>query len=579
MYMNVNDWKFRESNILPPEWAKDLSISPAFLKILSGRNFKELSEIETYLSAKKKFLIAPELWPSIPQAAQILAKELLLNKKFVVWGDYDVDGITSTALVLDILEAHGIEADYYLPDRKTDGYGVNIEGIEKLAQKGCEVLLTVDCGVTDCAALEKARELGMTVIVSDHHLRGQTLPNANAICDPKVLVNNREWPCPHLSGVGVTFYLMAHVNQLLSRVTGKKFKLDNCLDLVALGTMADIVALVGQNRILVKNGLMHMGKNPRPGIALLKKMCNMDVAAEISGNEISYRLAPRLNAAGRMEHANLALNLLRAKNYGEAEEAAYILENCNSARKDEENRAFTEARNQALEYVAKNGNFALVLYGKNWHPGVLGIVASRMVDEFYRPTIVLCGEGENLKGSGRSIENFDLHEALAGVSHLLGGFGGHKLAAGLRLDERNLAEFREKFNLTAADFLRNLRRKKTLILDGELDFRNASNHEFLKELEMMEPFGPGNEEPIFLSPPVEILDRTVFGPARQHARLYLQDMETGKKMYAKGWRMASLFNDSMINKKIKIAYTPKIDYYNGNINFSIEIKDFKLYRE
>lgn len=579
MYVNVNEWKFREPNVLPGEWADKLSISPMFLKILAGRNFKELSEMETYLAAKKKFLIAPEHWPSIPQAAQILATELLSNKKIAVWGDYDVDGITATALVLDILEAHGIKADYYLPDRKTDGYGVNIEGIEKLAQKGNEILLTVDCGITDCAALQKARELGMTVIVADHHLRGAALPNANAICDPKVLVNNREWPCSHLSGVGVAFYLMAQVNQLLSRETGKKFVLDNCLDLVALGTMADIVALVGQNRILVKNGLLHMGNNPRPGIALLKKMCNMDVAAEISGNEIAYRLAPRLNAAGRMEHANLALNLLRAKNYCEAEEAAHILENCNNARKEEENLALREAHAQAMDYVSKEGNFALVLYGKNWHPGILGIVASRIVDEFYRPTIVVCGVGEDLKGSGRSIENFDLHEVLSGLSNLLSGFGGHKLAAGIRLEEKNLAAFRERFNLAAAQQLGNIRRKKTLILDGELNFREATCYEFLKELEMMQPFGPGNEEPLFLSPPVEILDRTAFGPARQHVRLYLQDRATGKKLYAKGWRMASFFNDSMINKTIKIVYTPKIDYYNGNINFSAEIRDFKVWRE
>lgn len=574
----MSRWQIREPLPLPENWAKQLSISPLFLQILLGRHIGNFEEINSYLAARKKDLVPPRNWPLIPEAANILFEGLSKGKKIAVWGDYDVDGITATAVALDILEEHGIEAGYHLPDRKNEGYGLNIAGIEELAREGYEVLLTVDCGISDCSAISRANELGMTVVVSDHHLPGKALPPAKAICDPKI-GNMDTWPCPHLSGVGVSFYLMAAVNQLLSGITGKKYKMDRALDLAALGTLADVVPLEGQNRILTRAGLTQMASNPRPGIAALKTICDINAAAAISETEVIFRLAPRINAAGRMSHANLALQLLRAKDHFEAANFAAQLEECNKARKLEEDRIYHAARQQALNLLEKKDYSSLVLYGSDWHAGIVGIVASRIVDEFYRPAIVLCDDDGLIKGSGRSIEGFDLYNALDNVSHCLTGFGGHRLAAGLRLDAKYLEEFREEFDKEAFNSLGEKPPQPLLLLDCELDFSQASNHEFLQEMELMQPFGPGNEEPLFVSPPLKVVSRSFIGRTRDHVRLQLKDLKSGYTLYAKAWRMASSFPAEIVDKTIKLAYTPRFDFYNGNVNIDISIKDWKIWRE
>lgn len=570
-------WQFRKPVLISRNWAQELSISPLFLQILLGRNIGGPDEINNYLAARKKFLVPPQQWPMIPEAAEVLAGEICKGKKIAIWGDYDVDGITATALALDILEEHGIKAGFHLPDRKTEGYGLNVAGLEKLASQGYEVLLTVDCGIADSDAISRANELGMTVVVSDHHLPGKTLPPARAICDPRIGKKN-DWPCSCLSGVGVVFYLMAAVNQLLFAETGKKYKMDNALDLVALGTLADIVPLEGQNRIMVRAGLAQMAKNPRPGISSLKTVCDINAAAEISETEVIFRLAPRINAAGRMSHAKLALQLLRASDHSEAMNLAEQLDACNKARKVEEERIYKAARQQAIELLEKKDYASLVLYGKDWHPGIVGIVASKIVDEFYRPTIILCDDGGFIKGSGRSVDNFDLYAALQKVAHFLKGFGGHRQAAGVRLESKNFLDFRKEFDEVVASTLGNEPRIPLLFLDGELDFAQASNHEFLHELELMQPFGPGNEEPVFASPPLRVLSRNFIGHTREHVRLQLKDTESGRILYAKAWRMASSLPAELVDKTIKIAYTPRFNFYNGNINIDINIKDWKLWR-
>lgn len=572
----MSRWQIREPLPLPENWAKQLAISPLFLKILLGRQLGGIEEINNYLAARKRDLVPPQNWPTIPEAAKILFEEIAKGKKIAIWGDYDVDGITATAVALDILDKHGIQAGYHLPDRKKEGYGLNLAGIEKLAGEGYEVLLTVDCGIADYDVISRANDLGMTVVVSDHHLPGKILPPAHAICDPKI-ESHDGWPCANLSGVGVSFYLMAALNQLLAKVTGKKYKMDNALDLVALGTLADIVPLEGQNRILTRAGLAQMSGTPRPGIAALKSICDINAAAAISETEVIFRLAPRINAAGRMSHAKLALQLLRAKDHLEAAKFAAQLEECNKARKQEEDRVYLEARQQTISLLKEKDYSSLVLYGSDWHSGIVGIVASRIVDEFYRPTIVLCDDDGLIKGSGRSITGFDLYNALDKVSHCLSGFGGHRLAAGLRLEPKNLDEFRQEFDKVAFGYLGEQPEQPTLLLDCELDFAQASNPAFLQEMELMQPFGPGNEEPIFASPPLKVVSRSFIGRTREHVRLQLKDLKSGYTLYAKAWRMASSFPAEIVNRTIKLAYTPRFDFYNGNVNIDISIKDWKIW--
>ncbi len=572
----MKEWRIREGQIPAKSraLAEKLSISHTLLEILWRRGFREFTSLENFLAPRLERLSPLKEWPQIPEMGASLASELLAGKKLAIWGDYDVDGITATALALDVLEAHGLSASWYLPDRLNDGYGLNLPGIEKLASEGCQLLLTVDCGIADHAPIARARELGMSVYVSDHHLPQADLPLANALCDPRLGAAG-SWPCSNLAGVGVAFYLMAAVNANLSRHTGKRYRMDDALDLVALGTLADIMPLEGENRTLVSAGLKAIASAKRPGIAALKFASGFDASAKLNSVQAVFRLAPRINAAGRMGDANLALRLLREKDYSKAADLAVELEQRNSARKNEEERIHREAMAQAEEILAKDSCAALVLAGEGWHPGIVGIVASRMVDKFQRPSIILLRDGECLRGSGRTARDFDLHGALCKCSDLLLRFGGHSQAAGLALAGDQLEPFRKRFSAIAAEAQAQSNYKDELLLDGCLDFRKASEHIFLRELELMQPFGAANPEPLFLSPPLLLKGRSALGHSGEHVILKLEDQSTGITLNAKAWRMAKEFPPSMLGKAIKIVYSPRIDEYNGIASVDLGLKDWR----
>lgn len=532
-----------------------------------------MEAMDSYLSARLAALTNPSLWPAIPEAASLLVAGLLAGKKLAVWGDYDVDGITATTIVLDVLEHHGFEPLFYLPDRLKEGYGLNSEGIRALAARGCGILLTVDCGISNADAVALARELGMTIIISDHHLPPDIIPGAHAIVDPRMAGN---WPCPHLAGVGVAFYLMAAVNALLEKSTGRRYKMDKALDVTALGTLADVMRLEGENRILARAGLERMGRNCRPGIAALKMVSNLDMGGDISCSQALFRLVPRLNAAGRMGNPGLALDLLRAADSAQAESLAARLDDRNAARKSEEKRIFQEASAQATKMLESGNLSGLVLYGADWHPGVVGIVASRIVEAFNRPAIILCGTDEIIKGSGRTAGEFDLHAALASIAHCLVGFGGHRQAAGVRLKRENLEEFRQLFHQAALGFLGPEPQEPALLLEGTLDFGQAGNHKFLRELELMQPFGPGNEEPVFASPPLLVKRRALLGRTREHVLLDVEDQKSGITLQAKAWRMASELPPSLEGRRIRLAYTPRLEMFNGLPRIDLGIRDWRL---
>lgn len=573
----MSKWLLRASpkKELDPQLAEEFSISPLLLEILWRRGLQDYAQLEEYLDARLGRLTPPVSWPLIPDAAKLLATELLAGKKLAVWGDYDVDGITASAVVLEVLSTHGFELMHHLPDRRLEGYGLNCEGVEKLAKAGCQVLLTVDCGISDHAPIQRARDLGMTVIVSDHHLPPQQLPCAHAFVNPRL---PGDWPCVNLAGVGVAFYLMGAVNALLAPATGNRYKMDKALDLVALGTLADVMILQGENRILVRAGLERMAKTTRPGIAALKVASGMALAGDITSEQALFRLVPRMNAAGRMADADIALQMLRAFDYLAAEPMAQELDNRNQQRKTEEKRIFLEAKAQAEKLLEQKNYAGLVLYGTDWHPGIVGIVASRIVEAFHRPALVLCQDGETLKGSGRSVANFDLHAGLGKAADALLGFGGHKMAAGVRLLPENLDKFRESFHAACKDSLGDTVAEQILLLECELDFSLASNESFLKELALMEPFGPGNEEPVFVSPPLLVKKRAFLGKSQEHVLLQVEDEQHRITLGAKGWRMAQSLTPALVGQKIRLAYTPRLDFYNGMPSINLDIRDWKLVR-
>ena len=558
---------------MPKDWHRSLDISPLLANIIWTRGFNNLESANQYLNAPLKSLTPPDKWPQIPQAARLLADSLLAGKKLAVWGDYDADGVTSTTLVLDVLEHHGFQIDHHLPDRTLEGYGLNIPNLEKLAARGCNLLLTVDCGISNNRVIERANELGIHIIVSDHHLPGGTLPPATAIVDPRIK-NAGNWPCNDLAGVGVAFYLMGMVNALLAPHTGKRFKMDKVLDLVALGTLADVMELKGENRVLVRAGLKMLERSQRPGISALKEKCRIGVSDALNREQTVFLIAPRINAAGRMGHPQLALDLLRSKDLILANSLALELNECNQRRKDTENAVLEQALEQARAYIEKSDPPALVVAGDNWHTGIIGIVAARLAELYNKPAIVLNREGHSLKGSGRSIAGIDLHAALQQSSRALSGFGGHSMAAGMQLEQENLETFRSDFNEAIREQRKFLPEEQIIELDAETGFDIASRLDFIQELEMMEPCGPGNPPPVFASPPVKVISRSYLGSRTDSIKLVLEDLANGIQLPAKIWRRAAEFPPSLVGSEIRLAFTPAINTWNGCKNVELNPLDW-----
>ncbi|MGL1861820.1 MAG: single-stranded-DNA-specific exonuclease RecJ [Pseudodesulfovibrio sp.] len=564
-------WKARRESPTPSEaavWAEELSVSPVVIDILWNRGLTSLEDMDTFLSPGLRHLANPAELPGLTEAAEVLAAGLKDGKKLAVWGDYDVDGITSTALVKEFLAMHDIEIMHHLPNRLEEGYGMNVAGVERLAADGAEMILTVDCGISDIKPVARARELGMIVVVSDHHIPGDELPDADAICDPRLKEGG---PYDDLAGVGVALLIMTALNKLLP---GEPVDWRPLLDLVALGTVADVVKLKGMNRILVKNGLLHIKEAKRPGMAALKVVSDYERGAELAAGQIGFNLAPRINAAGRMGDPTKALDLLLSDSFDAAIPIAEELNSINMERRRQEQEISEEAFAQAESMKDMAG---LVLYADHWHPGIIGIVASRVVEKYYRPTLILCSteDGVLLKGSGRSISEFDLHESLKSVSPLLNTFGGHKQAAGMSIVPENLDALREQFNQYVIDDLGPDPLTPTLKLDSELPFADIT-HTLLKELEMLGPFGMGNPEPVFGSSVVTVAEYRTFGREHEHVKLTLADGESDAKLPGKLWRMGKVFPRNLKGKLLRFAFTPKIDRYTGIPKIDLRIRDWNF---
>lgn len=568
-------WKLRNDEELPvsiSSIAEELGITEMLAKILWNRGFQNSREMDLFLSPGLRNMCRPEEIPGLEEAANVLADELTAGKAFAVWGDYDVDGVTSTAVVRSFLKDRGYPSRHYLPNRLKEGYGLNVSGLKALKEDGVELLLTVDCGISNIDEIGAANELGMTVVVSDHHLPGENIPPAAAVCNPRLTEYKgevfKDCPCATMAGVGVAFMLMARLNRLLP---GEPVDMRRYLDLVALGTIADVVELQGQNRILVKNGLLLLKEARRPGIAALKVVSGYDMFAAIGAGQVGFGLAPRINASGRMGDPGKALELLMSEDMETARPIAAELDTLNAERKAEEDRILQEALAQAEEHIRRDHSAGLVLFSPSWHPGIIGIVASRVVEKFYRPTVMLCEENGVIKGSARSIKEFHIHEALTSMSELFLNFGGHRLAAGMSFKSENLSEFRERFNQAVIDKIGPDPLKATLKVDMELPIENV-DYVLLKELDLMQPFGMGNPEPVFTTPPVEVLERRPMG--REHVKLTIGDKEGTRRMPAKAWRMADQLGSEFIGQTMRFAFSPKIDKFNGIPTIELTVRDF-----
>ncbi len=483
-----------------------LDISPTLIKLLIQRGIDTKDKIEDYLYGNLYGLSAPYDLSGMDRAVARIKRAVADRQKVLIYGDYDVDGICSTVILLESLQMLGLDADYYVPNRFSEGYGLNIEAIKDIAAQGYDLVITVDCGISSIKEVELANNLGLDFIITDHHNPSMGLPQAEAIINPKL--DNKE-KNQDLCGAGIAYQLALALNHDIVPHDN-----DIWLDLVALATVADIVALRGDNRIFLKYGLNKISNGSRIGLKALLSVANLSDKT-ISVWHIGFILAPRLNAAGRMASASLAIDLLQTKNYQLAVKLAQEVSDLNNQRRSVEDRILKEATLHIETELNLAQEKILVLAGDNWHQGVIGIVASRLVDRYNRPVIVISWEGDLGRGSGRSMGNFDLYQALAANQEHLEQFGGHKLAAGLSLHKNDFANFKKDLLAYYSQLLDEISDFKTETIDLELDIGDI-NQKLIEELKLLEPCGEGNPLPKFLARNLEITNSTLVGKNKDH---------------------------------------------------------------
>ena len=482
-------------NQLTAQLAKEINIPETIAKILIHRGITTYAQAKEYFRPQLSDLHDPFLMSGMKEAVDRILKAIEAKERILIFGDYDVDGTTSVAMFHLYLKQLGCESIIHIPDRITEGYGISLTGIGKGKDFGATLLISVDCGITAIEQVEYARSLGMEVIICDHHEPGQELPKALAVLDP--LIPNCNYPFKYLCGCGVAFKLI----QAIEMRRGNEQLANNFIDFATLATTADIVPLVGENRILTKIGLQRINTEPRPGIRALIESSGTP-PGKISTGQIVFVLAPRINAVGRMGDATRAVQLLTSDDYETAKQLAQVLEEENRNRRKIDEDTFLKAQELVDTLLDGENDPAIVLHHEEWHPGVIGIVASRLVEKYYRPTIMLTTVDGVAKGSARSIVGFDIHQALKQVEDKLIQFGGHKYAAGLAVELDRVDEFREAFNIAVEGLMSQEIRTPEIRIDAEISLGELTPR-FLKILKEFAPYGPSNMRPVFLARNVE----------------------------------------------------------------------------
>jgi single-stranded-DNA-specific exonuclease len=522
------------------------------------------------------------------------------EERVAIYGDFDVDGLTSMHVLGRFLSSIGIECHYYVPNRLIEGYGLSREGIEKCHAQGATLLITVDCGISSINEVAHATSLGMDAIVVDHHEPEQTLPSCCAVIDPKR--PHSSYPFCELAGVGVVYKLcQAILTKLPESLRGPRqdtadldrrtssgepetFEavlrpgpslpphalLSQMIDMVALGTVADLAPLVDENRLLVKAGLRQLDRTSNIGLQELKAVCNVD--RKISTYDIAFRLAPRLNAAGRMGNAESALRLLNSEDEVEAYNLASLMEENNKIRQKTEQQILIEAEKQILRELNLSTSRCIVVHSENWHQGVTGIVASRLTKNYYRPSVIVSVEGKLGRGTARSIREFDILAGLRECRDLLTTFGGHRLAAGFEIDMANFPAFKERFEQLAAERLSPDDVTPKIFVDSAIDIAEVSS-QLVAQLRVLEPFGEANPPPVFVSKGLFLSSSpTLIG--NRHLRLLVEGPDP--PIEAIGFDMADRLRELRDSSHpFDLAYLPRINSYRGEDNLQLVIKDFR----
>ena len=533
--------------------------------ILAQRGINNYHSAKSFFRPKFNNLHDPFLMKDMKSATDRIKEAINNKEKILIYGDYDVDGVASTALLTNFLRQKTNNIFPYIPDRETEGYGVSFNGIKKAIKKQVSLIISIDCGIKALKEVEYAKKNNIDFIICDHHLPESEIPNAIAVLDPKRV--DCKYPFKELCGCGIGFKLIQALSLEWDMNTRK---LINYLDLVSLATVADQVPLYDENRIITYLGLEQINKEPRPGIKALLSDFKGD---EISTSTLVFKLCPKVNAAGRMKHANLALELLMCEKLEHTVNLSEQISSINIERREEDKKTTEEALTQ-IKQKEEESFYSTLVHNDNWHPGIIGIVASRLIEKYYRPTIVLTKQGEYYIGSARSINGFDIYKALKKCSNLLEQFGGHKYAAGLKLHESKLKLFRSEFEKFSNKNISEKQKIKTLIYDLEISLSDL-NFKFFKIIEQMEPFGPNNLKPIFCSRNCVTTSQTrTVGNDNKHLQLFIKSKNKIYKGIAFG--RGDLLNKINESKGFDILYSVEKNTWNGNIELQLIIMDLKL---
>ncbi len=549
--------------------AAELGLNPVVCLLLVQRGLSTVEAVKKFFKPSLEDLHDPFLMPDMEKAVKRLNKALGNKEKILIYGDYDVDGTTAVALVYKYLRPYSSTLDYYIPDRYDEGYGISYKGIDYAKANGITLVISLDCGIKAVDKIDYAKRLGIDFIICDHHMPDDVLPNAVAVLDAKRA--DSQYPYEHLSGCGVGFKFM----QAFARSNNFPVaNLERLLELTAVSIASDIVPITGENRILAYYGLKQLNTNPSLGLKGIIDICGL-TGKEITISDIVFKIGPRLNASGRMMNGKEAVELLLAKDAETAREKSANINQYNEERRELDKKITDEANALIHQSINMADRKAIVVYNPAWHKGVIGIVASRLTEKYYRPAVVLTKSSELITGSARSVTGFDIYKAIEGCRDLLENFGGHTYAAGLSLKEENLSAFTERLQKLAAEEIIPEQMIPQIDIDAVLDLHNITP-QFMNELKRMSPFGPENQKPVFCSLGVKDYGTSkLVGKDQDHIKLELIDDRSNTPIHGIAFGMHQHISHIKAMRPFDICYTIEENTYNGNTSLQLMIKDIK----
>jgi len=572
----INKWNYqsptKEQKLNKDELSKRFGLSPVVCFLLVQRGIITEQEVRQFLNPNLRDLHDPFLYPDMQKAVDRLNRALGNKERILIYGDYDVDGTTAVALVYKFLEQNtwSPNLDYYIPDRYDEGYGISDKGIEYAKETGVSLIISLDCGIKAIKKIAYAKSLGIDFIICDHHMPDAELPDAVAILNAKRA--DSSYPYEHLSGCGVGFKFM-HAFAVSNGIDISNLK--SLLDLVVVSIASDIVPITGENRIMSAYGLRQLNHNPVKGLKGIIDICGLS-GKEITIGDIVFKIGPRINASGRMMNGKEAVDLLLAKDFKSAKEKSENIDQYNDDRRELDKKITDEAYSVIDENPQLANRKIMVVFNREWHKGVIGIVASRLTEKYYKPVIVLTESNGYISGSARSVTGFDIYKAIESCKDILVNFGGHTFAAGVTLLEENLELFESRLESFANEYMKDEQMIQTLDIDAALKFSEIDS-KLITDLKRMNPFGPDNQKPVFCSFAVRDSGSSkLVGKELEHIKLDLVDDSTGDIFPAIAFGMHPYHDYIKSGKPFDICYTIEENVYNNKTNIQLLIKDIRI---